>query len=412
MATKKSYSPEFKAKVVQELMRADLTANQISSKYKIHVNTLKSWKNKCENDLYILFGGTNNLIKEYKEETQKLKEKNEQLAKTVGNLTVEKEYLEGKLKNSVSFDERKEIIDSESKNLSIKKQCELSGVSKSTHYYKNKPKFSSPEEIELLNTIDEIYMKFPVYGYRRMLTAVNKRLIEKGFNFSFGKKKIRSAMKFMGLEAIYKKPKTSIANKYHKKFPYLLKELKNTENQVITSRVNQVWAGDITYIRLKGGFVYLAAIIDWHTKKILSWRLSNTMDLQLTSSILEDALHFYPKPEIFNSDQGSQYTAKQHIEILENHKINISMNGKGRSIDNIAIERFWKTLKYEDIYLQDYETMEEAKNGINAFIKQYNEERLHSSLGNETPNKNYYENISISESNYFESEEFIKKEAA
>ena len=169
------------------------------------------------------------------------------------------------------------------------------------------------------------------YGVRRVV----KLLVRLGF--SVGRKLVKKAFVFMGIKALYPKPRTTIANKEHKKYPYLLNGFKNDKNQVIIDTPNKVWSSDITYIKLENGFAYLAAIIDWHTKKILSWKLSNTMDLSLTTGVLNEALRLYPKPEIFNTDQGSQYTAKEHIEILTNNNISISMDAKGRSIDNIVI---------------------------------------------------------------------------
>jgi putative transposase len=198
----------------------------------------------------------------------------------------------------------------------------------------------------------------------------------------------------MGIRALYPKVRTTLANKEHKKYPYLLKAFKNNNNQVVIDTpkvansgckanfpVNKVWSSDITYIKLEKGFAYLAAIIDWNTKKVLSWKLSNTMDVALTTTVLQDALSKYPKPEIFNSDQGSQYTAKEHIDILVKNDISISMDAKGRSIDNIVIERFWRTLKYEDVYPSSYTNIKEAKVGIREYIDIYNKERLLFGIG-------------------------------
>ena len=195
----------------------------------------------------------------------------------------------------------------------------------------------------------------------------------------------------MGIEAIYTKPKMTIANKEHYKYEYLLKEFRNYAGQVVIDRVNQVWSTDITYIKLEKGFVYLAAIIDWHSKKILSWKLSNTMDIHLTTSVLKEALALYPKPEIFNTDQGSQYTAKAHINILKKHDIKISMDGVGRAIDNICIERFWRTIKYEEIYLNEFKNIKQLRKSIEHFINKYNKRRLHSTIDYKTPNEVYYQ---------------------
>ena len=162
---------------------------------------------------------------------------------------------------------------------------------------------------------------------------------------------------------------------------------------MIIDTPNKVWSTDITYIKLEKGFVYLAAIIDWHSKKILSWKLSNSMDVKLTTDVLKEALMLYPKPEIVNTDQGSQYTAKEHVELLKKHDIKISMDGKGRSIDNICIERFWRTIKYEEIYLNDYKSMNELRYSITHYIEKYNSRRLHSAIENKTPNEVYFKYI-------------------
>lgn len=210
---------------------------------------------------------------------------------------------------------------------------------------------------------------------------------------NIGRKLVRSAMRYMGIEALYPKSRTTIPNKQHYKYKYLLGQFKNDENQVIIDTPNKVWSTDITYIKLEKGHVYLAAIIDWNTKKILSWKLSNTMDVFLTTSILKEALSLYPKPEIFNTDQGSQYTAQAHVDILKSHDIQISMDGKGRATDNICIERFWRSIKYEEIYLNDYKSMSELRYSINQYMEKYNSRRLHSALGNKTPNEVYFKAI-------------------
>jgi putative transposase len=237
--------------------------------------------------------------------------------------------------------------------------------------------------VSTLKELNEIYTEFPYYGTRRISEELKNRGI------LAGRKQVRSAMRYMGIQALYPKPKTTIANKEHAKYPYQLGQFKNDDNQVIIDTPNQVWSTDITYIRLAKGFVYLAAIIDWNTKKILSWKLSNSMDIYLTTSILNEALSLYPKPDIFNTDQGSQYTAKAHIDILVKNDIIISMDGKARSIDNICIERFWRSLKYEDVYLKSYENIKEARIGIGEYIEKYNTKRLHSAIGYKTPNEVY-----------------------
>ena len=204
---------------------------------------------------------------------------------------------------------------------------------------------------------------------------------------------VKTAFEFIGIKAMYPKVRTTKIKKEHKKYPYLLNEFKNDKGQVVVDAPNKAWSTDITYIKLEKGFAYLAAIIDWNTKKILSWKLSNTMDVSLTTSVLNEALSIYPKPEIFNTDQGSQYTAKEHIDILVQNDISISMDAKGRSIDNIVIERFWRTIKYEDIYPSSYTNIKEARKGIEEYINIYNSERLHSALEYLTPDEVYYEGV-------------------
>lgn len=326
------------------------------------------------------------VVKEYKNEIETLQKDKDELAKKVGNLTIEKDFLEGKLVSLVSSKGRKTFVDTEL-NLSLNKQCKLLNISKSSLYYQPVKKFSSESDLKLLNMINDIYSEFPYYGTRRMLTALENE------GFTVGRKLIKTIYEYLGIKALYPTKKTTIPNKEHKKYPYLLKQFKNDNNQVIIDTPNKVWSTDITYIKLEKGFVYLAAVIDWNTKKILSWKLSNTMDISLTTGVLNEALAFYPKPEIFNTDQGSQYTAQAHVDILKKHDIKISMDGKGRSIDNICIERFWRSLKYEEIYLNDYKSMNELRYSIDNYMEKYNSKRLHSAIGNKTPNEVYFKAV-------------------
>jgi putative transposase len=382
MSTKrKTYSAEFKAKVVLEVLEAELTLNQIASKYELLPANVKNWKKMFLDNMSLAFDKST-VVKEYKEQIETLEKSNDSLAKKVGNLTVEKDFLVEKLQSLVSSKTRKTFTDTEHK-LSLNKQCKLLHIAKSTLYYTPVKKFSSEWEIKLLNELNEIHSEFPYYGTRRLVTALENE------GYWVGRKLIKSAMEYMGIRALYPKHKTTQAYKEHYKYKYLLKEFKNEKNQVVIDTPNKVWATDITYIKLEKGFVYLAAIIDWNSKKILSWKLSNTMDVSLTTSVLNEALSLYPKPEIFNTDQGSQYTAQAHVEILKKHDINISMDGKGRSIDNICIERFWRTIKYEEIYLNDYKSMSELRYSIYNYIVKYNSRRLHSAIGNKTPNEIY-----------------------
>ena len=380
---RRTYSADFKAKLVLEVLEGEKTINEIASKYEIIPKNLINWKKQFLENMSLAFDKST-VVKEYKEEIDTLQKSNDNLAKKVGNLTIEKDFLVEKLRSLVSSKERESLIDTKL-IMSQNRQCELLHVNKSSLYYTQVKPFSKKGDLRLLDAINNIYSDFPSYGYRR----IYKQLLRDGYNV--GKKLVKKAMKYMGIEAIYTKPKTTIANKEHYKYEYLLKEFRNYAGQVVIDKVNQVWSTDITYIKLEKGFVYLAAIIDWHSKKILSWKLSNTMDIHLTTSVLKEALALYPKPEIFNTDQGSQYTAKAHIKILKNHDIKISMDGVGRATDNICIERFWRTIKYEEIYLNDYKNIKQLRKAIENYINKYNKKRLHSAIEYKTPNEVYYQ---------------------
>jgi putative transposase len=386
MSTKrKSYSADFKAKLVLEVLEGEKTLNEIASAYEVLPKNLMNWKKQFMENMSLAFDKSV-VVKEYKDAIESLKKSNDDLAKKVGNLTIEKDFLEGKLVSLASSKERKHLVDTKY-NLSLNKQCQLLHVSKSVLYYKRTKPFSSHSDLKVLDAINAIYSDFPSYGYRRM----HKQLIKDGYHV--GKRFVRKAMKYMGIEAIYTKPKTTMANKEHYKYAYLLKEFRDDAGRMMIERTNQVWSTDITYIKLARGFVYLAAIIDWHSKKIVSWKLSNTMDVSLATDVLKEALALYPKPEIFNTDQGSQYTAKAHTEILKKHNIKISMDGVGRATDNIAIERFWRTIKYEEIYLNEYKNIKQLQKAITNYMNRYNQKRLHSAIGYQTPNEVYYQAI-------------------
>jgi putative transposase len=266
-------------------------------------------------------------------------------------------------------------LDRTDKSMSFRKQCELLDISRAGLYYE--PKGESDYNIELMNMIDKEYTDHPDMGVPSM-TAYLRNSGKK-----CGPKRVRRLIRLMGLEAIYPKPRTSIPNKQHEVYPYLLKDVELT-------RPNQVWSTDITYIRLKHGFAYLVAIMDWYSRKVLSWRLSNTMDVGFCCEALEEAFLFYGKPDVFNSDQGSQFTSGEFIGLLKGKEISISMTGRGRALDNVFIERLWRTVKYGNVYIKGYETITEATVGLKEYFEYYNERRGHSSLGNKYPDMVYY----------------------
>ena len=270
------------------------------------------------------------------------------------------------------------MVEPSSKDISIKRQCELLSLSRSSYY--KQPKGESDGDIGLMNAIDEIYTKLPFYGSRRIAkepyrakgTVVNR-------------KRVQRLMRKMGLEAIYPKPNLSKANKEHKKYPYLLRGMEIT-------RPNQVWASDITYIRIERGFMYLTVVMDWYSRSVLSWRLSNTLDSSFCVETLEEALKRYRKPEVFNTDQGSQYTSEAFTKVLLDEGIKISMDGKGRALDNVFVERLWRSVKYEEVYLKSYSTVQEVRSGLKEYLSFYNQERLHQSLDYRAPMEVYFEN--------------------
>ncbi|ASG67865.1 hypothetical protein CDV26_05210 [Francisella halioticida] len=376
-----TYTADFKAKVIIELLEGDMTVNEIASKYDLLSKNVHNWKQQFLSNACLAFDKSS-IVKEYKQEIDELRKDKDATSKKLVEVIVERDFLMGKLKSLVSSNDRVNSVDTKLE-LSLNNQLKLLSVSKSVYYYTPISKFSSNDDIKLLNAIDLIHTKHPYYGTRRLVKLLNR------LGFLVGRKLIKSAMEFMGIKALYPKKKTTVINKQDKKYPYLLNVFKNETNQVVIDKANKVWSADITYIRLECGYAYLVAIIDWHSKKILAWKISNTMDTHLTTSVLKEALFKYGKPDIFNSDQGTQYTAKEHIKILSDNKINKSMDAKGRSIDNIAIERFWRTLKYENVYPASYITMKEAKVGIKEYIDIYNNERLHSSIGYMTPDEVY-----------------------
>ena len=268
------------------------------------------------------------------------------------------------------------MIDPQHPNLSVSHQCRLVGVPRSSFYFKPQP--VKPEDLELMRMIDEQYLKTPFYGSRSM-TKHFRRLGHK-----INRKRVQRLMRLMGIEAVYPKPRTSKPHPDHKIYPYLLRNL-------TIDRPNQVWAADITYIPLKRGFMYLVAVMDWYSRKVLAWRLSNTLDADFCVSALEEAISLYGRPEIFNTDQGSQFTSHAFINILKDNDIQISMDGRGNFRDNIFIERLWWTVKYQYLYLHAFNDGAELRQGLRDWFRFYNKERFHQSLDDKTPDEVYYD---------------------
>ena len=260
--------------------------------------------------------------------------------------------------------------------MAVVRQCELASVNRSTVYFRSLALEVDDEELVLFHFIDEEYTRHPFYGSRRMVVYLSRQGI------SVNRKRVQRLMRKMGLTGMAPGPNTSKGHPEHKVYPYLLRG-------VAVKRPNQVWSTDITYVRLAGGFAYLVAIIDWYSRKVLSWRLSNSMDATFCVDCLDDALKQHGQPEVFNSDQGSQFTSAAFTDVLKREGNTISMDGRGRALDNIFVERLWRTIKYEDIYLNGYANMYNLTLGLTEYFAFYNAERPHQSLSYLTPDRVY-----------------------
>lgn len=274
----------------------------------------------------------------------------------------------------MSREDRKAMIAPERPGLSLSRQCQILSISRSAFYYT--PKGEAPENLALMRRIDELFMRYPFFGSRQMV----HQLLRDGV--VAGRHRVRRLMRLMGLEAIYRAPKTSTPHPAHRIYPYLLRNM-------TIDRADHVWCADITYIPVQRGFLYLIAIMDWATRRVLAWRLSNTMDASFCVEALNEATAKYGKPEIFNTDQGSQFTSFEFTGALKDAGIAISMDGRGRCMDNIFIERLWRSLKYEAIYLHEMTDGFVAERVIGEWMRFYNTERPHSALGGATPAEAY-----------------------
>jgi putative transposase len=268
------------------------------------------------------------------------------------------------------------MVEPNQPELSIAIQCRLLNINRSTLYYRPAP--IKVEDLELMRIIDEKYLNNPTWGSRSMRNHLRR------LGYKINRKRVQRLMRLMGLEAIYPKPKTSRPHPQHKIYPYLLRDL-------TIDRPNQVWAADITYIPMSRGSMYLVAIMDWHSRKVLSWQVSNTMEADFCVEALAEAIKRHGAPEIFNTDQGAQFTSEAFTGLLKSHDIAVSMDGRGRCQDNIFIERLWWTLKYNYIYLRTFDSGSGLREGLRYWFNFYNKERFHQSLDNLTPDEVYYD---------------------
>ncbi|MGB0412340.1 MAG: IS3 family transposase [Pikeienuella sp.] len=365
MKKRKNHSPEFKAKVALEAIREEMTLAELSKKYGVHPTQIGTWKRAAIENMATAFTRRGVAPEQVSAaDVDKLHSK-------IGQLVVERDFLRSLA--STARDARQKMVSRDHK-LSLRKQCELLQLSRSRLYYQ--PVGESAENLRFMEIIDKQFLETPWYGSRQMARFMKRQ------GYECGRHRARRLMRLMRLVPIYQEPNTSKKHPQHKIWPYLLR------NAVI-DRPNQVWCADITYIPMRRGFLYLVAIMDWHSRKVLSWRLSNSMNADFCVEALKEAIAKHGKPEIFNSDQGSQFTSGAWIDVLTDAKIRISMDGKGAWRDNRMIERLWRSLKYECVYLNAFETGSEMRAGIGKWMSYYNSERPHSTHGLLTPDEAY-----------------------
>lgn len=379
-----TYSAEFKTKLVLEVLRGEKTLNEIASANNIIPKNLSNWKEIFLSNAELAMEPSK-AVKEYKEQVVELQSKVDKYAKVVGKITVERDWAVGKLK-SLDLSNKQKMVEVQANKISLSTQTKLLGISRSHFYYD--PIVNEQKEA-IKQHIQKIFEEIPIYGEKK----VHQQLLEDGYDVCLNS--VSRYRKEMGLKAVLavRPINTSIANTAHPKHSYKLKDI-----EII--KANQVWSTDITYIKINGGMVYLAAIIDWYSKAVLSWKISNCMDTDLVMGVLNEALANYGTPEIFNTDQGSQYTSYIHTETLKDNGIVISMDSKGRATDNICIERFWRSAKVERIYLNEYNTIRELKDDVKDYMNFYNNKRFHETLQYKKPMNVYRDSLKLNRSDY------------
>jgi putative transposase len=365
------HKPNFKAKVALAAVKEDKTSSQLVSQFGVTSGQISTWKKQLVSGSPRLFEPGN---RQKPDDPETIKAP---LYEEIGRLKMELEWLKKNLPYSTK--EKRYLIDSQHDQLSIQRQCELVGLSRSSWYYStaNDKASTSPQDAFLMKLIDQSYTQCPFYGSRRIRVDLQKQLQQ-----PINRKRIQRLMRLMGIHGIAPGPNTSKPHPEHKIYPYLLRDLR-------IDRPNQVWSTDITFIPMAEGFMYLVAIIDWFSRYVLSWTLSNTMETTFCLDTLEAALQI-ATPEIFNTDQGSQFTSLDFTGRLLQSNIQISMDGRGRALDNIFVERLWRTVKYEHIYMNDYASVESLRKGLQSYFEFYNTQRHHQALNYQSPCQWYY----------------------
>jgi putative transposase len=358
---RKVHTAAFKAQVALAALKGDRTVNELAGHYGVHPTLIHGWKKQLLTGAEGIFGSPAQAASADAEARQA------ELFEQIGRLKMELEWPKKKLPSSCEH--KRPLIEAGHPALSVRRQCELLGPNRSSLYYESTRE--TGEDLRLMRRIDEQYTACPFYGSRR----ITAWLIEQGEEVN--RKRVQRLMRLMGLEAIYPKPRLSLAGKGHRIYPYLLRGVK-------VERPDQVWSTDITYVPMPSGFMYLAATIDRFSRYVIAWRLSNTLDGSFCLEMLEEALRG-GRPEIFNTDQGVQFTASAFTGRLESAGVAVSMDGRGRALDNVFVERLWRSVKYEDIYIRGHDAVPELHRGLARYFAFYNDERLHQSLGYRTP---------------------------
>jgi putative transposase len=362
---RKSHSASFKAQVALAALKGDRTVNELAAQFSVHPTLIHGWKKQLLAGAEAVFAGP------AKADAADAQARTAELFEQIGRLKMELEWVKKKLPPSAEA--KRPLVETDHAELTIRRQCELLGLSRASLYCTAAQE--SAENLRLMRLLDQEYTAHPFYGSRR-LTAW---LVGQGGEVN--RKRVQRLLRVMGLEAIYPKPRLSAAGRGHKVYPYLLRD-------VAVERPDQVWSADITYVPLASGFMYLAATIDWYSRLVVAWRLSNTLDGSFCLEMLEEALG-RGRPEVFNTDRGVQFTAAAWTGRLESAGVAVSRDGRGRCLDNVFVERLWRSVKYEDIYLRGYEGVPQLQRGLGCYFAFYNGERLHQALGYRTPRAVY-----------------------
>jgi putative transposase len=352
---RRKFTAEFKAKVALEALKGIEPIHAIAARYEVHPVQVSAWKKELLERLPGVFA-TKAPPGEARAADQEAR-----LYQKIGQLEVELDWLKKNLRSCTA--EKRTMIEPKHRKISVRRQCELLALPRASLYYVRRPE--SDEDLRLMREIDELHLLYPFFGSRQI---------------------VRRLMRLLGLEAIYRKPNLSRANPAHRVYPYLLRDL-------TVDRPDQVWATDITYIPVQGGFAYLCAVIDWHSRCVLAWELSNTLDASFCVRAVKRAMQAHGTPEIFNTDQGCQFTSAEFTTALLERGVKLSMDGKGRCLDNVFVERLWRSVKYEEVYLKSYASLVEAERNLAAYFRLYNEHRPHSTHDGKTPSEIHHHKV-------------------